>query len=29
MDLGVFSFNTEYTMPADELAKECEARGFE
>jgi probable F420-dependent oxidoreductase len=29
MDLGVFSFNTEYTLPADELAKECEARGFE
>ena len=29
MDLGVFSFNTEYTLPADELAKECESRGFE
>ena len=29
MDLGVFSFNTEYTLPADELAKECETRGFE
>jgi probable F420-dependent oxidoreductase len=29
MKIGVFSFNTEYTMPADELAKECEARGFE
>ncbi len=29
MDLGVFSFNTEYTLPADELARECEARGFE
>jgi probable F420-dependent oxidoreductase len=29
MDLGVFSFYTEYTLPADELAKECEARGFE
>ena len=29
MKLGVFSFNTEYTMPADELARECEARGFE
>ena len=29
MQLGVFSFNTEYTMPADELARECEARGFE
>ncbi len=29
MDIGVFSFNTEYTMPADELAKECESRGFE
>ena len=29
MKLGIFSFNTEYTMPADELARECEARGFE
>ena len=29
MDIGIFSFNTEYTMPADELARECEARGFE
>lgn len=29
MDLGVFSFNTEYTLPADELARECETRGFE
>lgn len=29
MQLGIFSFNTEYTMPADELARECEARGFE
>ena len=29
MDIGILSFNTEYTMPADELARECEARGFE
>ena len=29
MKLGIFSFNTEYTMPADELARECEARGLE
>ena len=29
MQLGIFSFNTEYTMPADELARECEVRGFE
>lgn len=29
MKLGIFSFNTEYTMPADELARECEARGVE
>ncbi len=29
MQLGIFSFNTEYTLPADELARECEARGFE
>lgn len=29
MKLGIFSFNTEYTMPADELARACEARGFE
>ena len=29
MKLGIFSFNTEYTMPADELARECGARGFE
>ncbi len=29
MKLGIFSFNTEYTMPANELARECEAREFE
>ena len=29
MDIGIFSMNTEYTMPADELARECEIRGFE
>jgi probable F420-dependent oxidoreductase len=29
MDIGVFSFNTAYTMPPHELAKECEARGLE
>lgn len=29
MKLGIFSFNTEYTMPADELARECEARSIE
>jgi probable F420-dependent oxidoreductase len=29
MKLGIFSFNTEYTMAADELARECEIRGFE
>src|SRR5262245_30573334 len=29
MKLGIFSFNTEYTMPADEMARECETRGFE
>lgn len=29
MDIGIFSINTEYTVPADELAHECEARGFE
>lgn len=29
MDIGIFSINTEYTVPADELARECEAWGFE
>jgi probable F420-dependent oxidoreductase len=29
MKLGVFSFNTEYTMRADELAIAAEERGFE
>ncbi|MBI4697104.1 MAG: LLM class F420-dependent oxidoreductase [Gammaproteobacteria bacterium] len=29
MKLGVFSFNTEYTMRADELAVAAEERGFE
>ena len=29
MELGVFSFNTEYTIRADDLAVEAEARGFE
>lgn len=29
MKIGVMSFNTEYTMRADSLAKACEARGFE
>ena len=29
MKLGIFSFNTEYTMPAAELAVACEERGFE
>ncbi len=29
MKLGLFSFNTEYTMPAAELAVACEERGFE
>ncbi len=29
MQLGILSFNTEYTMPADELARACEERGFE
>lgn len=29
MRLGVMSFNTEYTIRADELAIEAEARGFE
>ncbi|MGE0483224.1 MAG: LLM class F420-dependent oxidoreductase [Gammaproteobacteria bacterium] len=29
MKLGVFSFNTEYTMRADHLARAAEERGFE
>ena len=29
MKLGVFSFNTEYSIRADVLAREAEARGFE
>ncbi len=29
MKLGIFSFNTEYTLPAAELAVACEERGFE
>ncbi len=29
MEMGVFSFNTEYTIRADELAIEAEARGFD
>ena len=29
MKLGVLSFNTEYTIRADELAIACEERGFE
>lgn len=29
MKIGVFSFNTEYTMRADELARAAEDRGFE
>jgi probable F420-dependent oxidoreductase len=29
MDVGVFSFNTEYTIRPDELARALEARGFE
>ena len=29
MKLGVFSFNTEYTIRADELAVAAEERGFE
>ena len=29
MKIGVFSFNTEYTMRADRLAKAAEERGFE
>lgn len=29
MEMGVFSFNTEYTIRADELAIEAHARGFD
>lgn len=29
MEMGVFSFNTEYSIRADELAIEAEARGFD
>jgi len=29
MQLGILSFNTEYTMLADELARTCEERGLE
>ena len=29
MKIGVFSYNTEYTMPPDELAVACEERGYE
>ena len=29
MDLGVVSFNTEYMIRSDDLAKACEERGFE
>ena len=29
MHLGIFSYNTEYGARPDELAKACEARGFE
>ena len=29
MKLGVFSFNTEYSIRADELAIACEERGFD
>lgn len=29
MKMGVFSFNTEYTIRADELAREAETRGFD
>ncbi len=29
MDIGVFSFNTEYTLRADKLARAAEERGFE
>ena len=29
MDIGFFSYNTEYGIRADDLAKELEARGFD
>jgi probable F420-dependent oxidoreductase len=29
MQIGLFSFHTEYTMAPDQLAREAEARGFE
>jgi len=29
MQIGVFTFNTEYTLPADRLARAVEERGFE
>ena len=29
MDIGVFTFNTEYMMRTEKLAREAEARGFE
>lgn len=29
MDIGVFIFDTDYSIPADDLARELEARGFE
>ena len=29
MDIGFFSYNTEYGIRADDLARELEARGFE
>ncbi len=29
MKIGIFSYNTEYTMPADLLAVACEERGYE
>ena len=29
MKLGVFSFNTDYGIRADDMARACEARGFE
>ncbi|MDG2285223.1 MAG: LLM class F420-dependent oxidoreductase, partial [Alphaproteobacteria bacterium] len=29
MDIGVFIFDTDYSIPVDDLARELEARGFE
>jgi hypothetical protein len=29
MDFGVFMFHTDYSMPIVDLARACEARGFE